>query len=262
MADNMDVKTPTLLFLIVLIPGVFAMEINIELDGTIDGYMPWFNITAKTPQKISITWENTGSVSCISRARIDFTNGSSVYTAWGPEDVLKPSNKAEWKIYSYLSADEYNFNITVYHCNEIYRYGPFSVTVKNVTPTKNVIRIINSNANKDRVELFLTSTKDVKNVVVIPESYPLGWVFESGKIDSIKNGEIKSVILNYKPVFWEGRAIRFAAVTEDGSYAEEKPIILHEQKSSYNGLVFILVVVAALMIYLYYKKINFLIWKR
>ena len=258
----MDMKVLALLALF-LVPSVLAISIGIEIDEKIDGHMSWLNVTSLSPQKFSVTWENLGSFYCRTRARIGFYNESRrIYASWGSEEVMKPGDTITWDLYSYLYSGAYNYTVTIYHCNEIFEFGPYPLAVWNITPIENAIEIMNSIADEDSIELTIRSSKDLSNVIVIPERYPATWIFEAGKIETIRSGELKTVKMNYEPINWEGETISFVATTENGNYAQRKPIILRKQEASYDSLIFILIMVVALLIYLYFKKINFLVWRR
>lgn len=258
----MDMKILCVLLFIIVVQSVSAFNIEMQIDQEIDGYVAWMNVTPASPQRVSIAWQNAGSIYCKSRARVDFDNESGrAYTSWGPEAVMKPGDTVEWNLYSYLNEGEYNITIRVNHCNEIYNYGPYHVSVE-IPEHSGAIEISGSRADDKGVEIVVSSSKDLENVVLIPASYPLGWIFESGEIGSIKSGETKSVFIPYESMGWEGRSISFVAATEDGSYVQEKPVILRRQEISYNWVMLIFVVGAALMIYLYYKKSISLSWKR
>ena len=259
----MDIKLVSVIFLFLLIPITSALDIELEIDEKVDGHLEWFNITSISPQKFSITWNNIGTTSCISRARIDFYNVSRrAYTSWGEKTIMKPGETVTWDLYSYLDTGQYNYTIIVYHCFDYYEFGPYPLVATNSTPIQDVVEIVNSRADDEGIELFVTSNKEVKDVVVIPESYPSGWVFEPGKIESIKPGEVKSVKLNYESIGWEGKSINFIVATGDGNYADERPIILRKYEPSYIEYVFILFLATILVIYLYFRKSRFLIWKR
>jgi hypothetical protein len=258
----MDVRPAILVFLF-LVPSALAINIELEIGRQIDGYMPWLNTTQDSPQKYSIAWQNTGSVYCKSRPRLDVSNANgTVYTAWGSEATMMPGDTVTWNLHSYLGSGRYEYNIIFYHCNDVYRYGSYQLAVANATPHEDVIEIIGSSADDTGVELVVRSAKDMDNIALIPADYPLGWIFESGETDIIKAGETRTVRLSYDPIKWEGQLITFVAASEDGSYVLRKPVILRRAEFPYERIIFILAAAVALVIYLYYKKIIFEIWKR
>jgi hypothetical protein len=258
----MDVKI-LFLVLLFLVPGVLALDIKLNIDEKIDGHMPWLNVTSFPPQKFAMTWENTGSIACRSMARIDFfREDERVYTSWGPESLLRTGESASWELYSFLNESGYNFTVTVYHCNEPFQLGPYELSIQKPGQAADSIKIVNSDANEESVNVYVMAEKDLENVVVIPADYPTGWIFESGRIESIRRGETKVVTMNYRPTLWEGAAVTFVAATEDGSYAQTKPVILRRQETDYSGIFFAILSIAIVTIYLYCKKPKIRIWKK
>ena len=255
----MDVK-PAIIFLL-LVPSVLGLSVDLQINDVIDGKLEWFNTTSFGPQKYSVTWFNTGSYRCITRPRLDFFNGSRIYTAWGDERVMSPGDTFTWELYSYLEPGEYDYNLTMYHCNEIYTFPNYSISVAESSPIEG-LSIINSFATDSEVSLQLRSRYDLKDVVIIPKQYPLNWEFEPVLIKEIGSGQTVTASLKYKPIDWEGKSVTFVAATEDGNYAEEKPVILRRKESSLDAVVFVVFMLAAVMIYLYFKKPSFLLWKR
>ena len=251
------------LLVLMIIPGVNAIDVSVEIEEKIDGHLAWLNISSFSPQKFSLTWENLGSFHCISRSRVSFFDESRrVYTAWSPEVIMKTGNAVTWDIYSYLDPGDYNYSVSVYHCNEKYDFGPYPLIVRDIIPIENILDIVNSQSDENGVEISVSSSRNLENVIVIPSDYPGTWIFESGRIGSIRAGEVKTVRLGYEPINWEDEVIDIVATTEDGSYAARRPVILRKREASFDSLIFIAVMVVAVLIYLYFKKTSFLIWKK
>jgi len=258
----MDMRIIPFLML-VLVPGVLAISVDVQIEEKIDGHMPYLNITSYSPQKYSVSWENVGTYFCRARARIDFYNKTKkVYTSWSSEGIIKPGETVTWHLYSYLEEGMYNYTIRIDHCNEPYDFGPYPLIILNSTPMENVVDIISSSADEDRVKLTLKSNRDLRNLVIIPVEYPANWAFESVIIESMSAGETREVEISYEPINWKNQVINFVAATEDGNYLQRKPIILREQESFPYYSLAIFIIVAIVVIYLYFKKSSFLIWKK
>jgi hypothetical protein len=257
----MDVKLAAVLLYLMLIPSALAIDIQLEIGRQMDGSLQWNQAARGPPQTYSINWRNTGSVYCKARPRIVVFNASgTVYTAWGSEAVMMPGDSRDWRLHSYLDSGEYEYNITIYHCNGLYTRGPYHLSVVSAATEDGVLEITGSSADDAGVDVSVRSSADA-DIIIIPADYPLGWVFESGET-SIRAGETRTLRLPYDPIKWEGQLITFVAASADGSHMLRKPVILKRAEFPYDRIIFILTALFALMIYLYYKKIISQIWKR
>ncbi len=252
-----------LFFLVLILPCAAGLRVSLDIEDVIDGHLEWFNTTSISPQKYSVSWFNTGSYPCLTRPRIDFfADGIRVYTAWGNRRLMRPGDTFTWNMYSYLAPGRYDYNLTLYHCNEIYTFPPYNINVLNASPTEGGLEITNSFSDDDGVELHIRSDSDLRNVVILPESYPPNWEFGYAVIPEIGAGETRVATVAYTPIEWEGKSVTFIVATEDGSRMLRKPVILRRKAASYEPLVFVVFMFAAVMIYLYFKRPSFLLWKR
>mgnify|MGYP006312183179 FL=1 len=81
-----------------------------------------------------------------------------------------------------------------------------------------------------KIKVTLSSDEDLKDVVIVPEKYPVGWVF-AGKKTNLKAGEEKIEIVEYEPSVWRNERVRLRAVTLDGTSWGEESLVLKDKKT-------------------------------
>ncbi|RLE10226.1 hypothetical protein DRJ04_09350 [Candidatus Aerophobetes bacterium] len=260
----MNVRFFTVLLVMGLIPAVAALDVDVNVESVIQGSLAWINISTKPPQKISITWENIGSVGCEVRARADFYNTSKlVYTGWSRAKPLWPGSHADMDIYSNLPEGNYTVYVRIYFCNEIFKFGPYYFEGKPKKSKAGNFEIVNIDTFDDYIDIYIRSNQDVKNLIVIPSKYPVGWIMESARIDFMNSGQIKKARIPYRPSIWKESSVEFTLITEDGNFIQKKTVLLKKEKSrsdAFAPFIIILMLIILLIIYLSYKiKLN--IWR-
>lgn len=227
-----------LLFLFLLIPLALAIVsiggivIRVIVAPTIKANYYFVNQTLGPVQIFYIAWENSGSIDCDVLPRITFFNSSnhSVYTAWIKKGGIPPGGGEDWIFYTSLPPGNYTAIVRVLYCKELFEYGPYSFEVKNYSlPKHGFLKIVGNKTFEDYVEITLTSNETLSDVAIIPINYPLAWVFTSSLINEIKAGEKVKVKLFYEPTIWRETFVKVKAITLDGSYEDEKEILLKKE---------------------------------
>lgn len=222
----------TILFVLALVSiTVQSLRIEADVKGVISGGTSWVNVSAGSIQKAAVFWQNTGSSGCMARARTDFfaENTSDIaYSAWSSEKPLAPSEESEFDMMSLLPPGRYSAFIRFYQCNEIIRKGPYEVIVAS-SPKEGSIEILGVTTYTDRAVVFVSSREEAGDIYVIPERYPTGWMFESGKITGMYPGDTGFAVLGYDPGLWRESNVTFAAVTGDGRFVSRATFLLKRQ---------------------------------
>lgn len=222
-------------FLTGYISSVSALKVNITVSPKVGANYYFVNKTSGPVQKFYLAWENSGSVGCKALPRITFYNSSSgdrVYTAWAERRELWPGDKADWLFYSMLPPGNYTGKVKILYCKEIFRYGPYELEVENYSkPESNVLKIAGNKTFKNYLELTLTSNKTLKDVVVVPTEYPMGWAFGSKKLDKLEKKE--KVKLYYEPSIWKQSKVKIKAMTMNGKYAATKEVLLKRERKGF-----------------------------
>ena len=187
--------------------------------------------------KVIFKFVNGGSVAYKVRGRLDVFNqiGELVFTGWSKEVDFCPGTDKTFELYWYPVNMTGNFTgrIRVYYGNEILENSSIKFKIKGVKKPEKALEIFNVKVYDDVIEVDVRSKKNLTDLLVIPSEYPLGWIFEQGRIESIKKDETKRISINYEPALWTSdRNTSLYLVTEDGKYFGHETFILEKE----NGL--------------------------
>lgn len=245
-----------------------GVGLDITIREAVTGHATWFNMSDAV-QRFGVRLENTGSVNCFSRPRIDFytlTGNSSleslVYTAWGSEETIMTGGSREWRLCSGLPEGEYAAVLRTYHCNEIFEEEPYVFSVPS-SEREDSLTIEKVEVRDGYIEVFVRSPGGARDVVVIPESYPRGWIFQAGEAGDIAPGGTASARLGFIPVKLDGASVTVKALSGDGRASGQRQFsmsVLKEDTSVPWGVV---IVAGALLVFLLYFSKNIIkIWRR
>ena len=98
--------------------------------------------------------------------------------------------------------------------------------VENITPQSEIFEIQNLKTYSDEIRFDLKSRKTLKDVLIIPSNYPLGWIFEEKKINELTKNELKEVSIKYKPSLWRNTTLTLNVITSDGKCVTSKSFTL------------------------------------
>jgi len=262
----MDVKGKMILIItgfLFLVPLAKGIDIDISIAEKIDGDIVIMHSDTGPIQKFYLVWSNTGSVPCLSRARIDVLDGEKrILTLWSPEAKLMPSQEVEWKLYADLPKGNYTIRTRIYHCNEIFPLEEFNITVKKEKKHEEKIEIVDYSVKENILEVFLKSEEDIENVVLLPEEYPPGWIFEESTLEKLPADRVVPVKIRFISGAESSINLTLKAFTLDGRFYGEREMIvekIHEQET-FNPLIFLFVSIL-IAIFLYHGRKKFL-WKK
>lgn len=219
--------------LVLVFVSINAQKIDVEISQILDGKISAISYDKKIKDvfKIKVEFYNTGSLGYRSRIRLDILNNTDLlFTGWSQEKPLKPSDRAVFNVYwyPYNLRGKFTGKIRVYYANEI-KTDDIDVEVKDVSIPIQAIEITDFKTFDDEIEISLKSNETLKNVIIIPSGYPLGWIFEQTKIESMNKDHVKKVWLPYKPSLWEPANVKIEIVTEDGEYYTTKTFSLERE---------------------------------
>ncbi|MBN2042441.1 MAG: hypothetical protein JW754_01395 [Candidatus Aenigmarchaeota archaeon] len=212
-----------------------SLSVGAEIGRSVNGSISWINMTESPVQIIDFYWMNTGSSTCMVRARMDFFDhdDNMVYSAWSRENPMISGSEGKFGIIASLPAGIYRAFLRVYQCNEIIGNGPYIFEITPPEPDED-IEITGVRTYSDSIEISLNS-KYQGNVYVIPENYPLGWIVESG---TILDGRTE---IGYDPGVWIERNVTFLAVSEDGMHTARRTFALKREIKGLDTLIFLTV---------------------
>lgn len=198
---------------------------NLKGSITLFSYGPFLDIL-----KFQTEYYNTGSIAYKARIRIDVFNDSQmVFTGWSDEKSMMPGDRKNFEIYWYTnSTGNFTAKARVYFANEI-NEEELNIEKKVSTFPESIFEIESFRTYDNHVIFDLMAKKDARNVVVIPSNFPLGWIFEQKKIDSINKDEGMTVILHYYPSVWTPQNINLVIASDEGRYSTEKTVELRKE---------------------------------
>ena len=235
-----------------ILPITYAMIINVEIEDIISGRSAYHNFSNASIISFNLDWENIGSIDCKVRLRMDILdlNSSNLYVSWSKEEILAPGSGTLLSAY-YLPKKSGNYSATIklYYCNDIYTISSF-----NFSFTKQEFKELNLSLNiattRNQIKFKIKPKRNIDNLYIIPENYPRGWIFESLKLENLKKGEEKEIVLNYIPAFWISREINFTLVSE--KYAKTIKIKLEKEKKYPISEIIILFLLISLSLNFYF----------
>ena len=239
-------------FIILLIPQAMAVRVEIIVDGNIGGNVEYFEMDENVEgvQEFVLQWYNSQSISCSSIAEFDiYKEGELAGTTWSEKKVMMSGVSDSF--YSYWIPDEtgnYSLRIRIHHCHEIIETELMNFTVSSVPVPEEKIQIETKNMPDGLVQVKVLSPEDLKDVAVVPEDYPIGWIMSGKKID-LEAGREKTIFIEYEPPVWIKEDANIMAISLDGKTSSPKDRVVLEKKQSFmeeHGLI----VMAALIILL------------
>ena len=209
-----------LIIVLFLIPLVLAGSVKIGVKMSIKGNISavFYNVSNGF-LTVNQEFFNSGSVAYKTRIRLDVLNSTDVmFTGWSKEETIMPGERKNFEIDWYTPKTE---NVVVrliaYYGKEMTQ-REMKLKIENNQTSEDVIQIKNFRTYDDSVKFQIRSTTPLSNVIIIPENYMMGWVFEQKKIENLNANKNIEVTIPYEPSVWLTHDLNIAAVTEDGRY--------------------------------------------
>jgi hypothetical protein len=213
-------KTLVLIFLLFFIPiasaGVIKIGVKTELKGEISAF---FYNASNGVLKMNPEFYNSGSVPYKARARLSIVNSTDViFTGWSKEETLMPGERKSFEIYWYTpSTGNIVAKLRFYYGKETIEREVKSKVV-NTQTSEDVFLIKNFRTYDDSIKFQIRSTEPLKNVIVIPNNYMMGWLFEQNKIENLDENKNTEVVIPYESSVWFSHNVTIDVVTEDGKF--------------------------------------------
>jgi hypothetical protein len=213
-----------------------ALIIKLTVAPRIEGNLNFFNFSNEIPiSNLQVYWENTGSVGCKVRARAEFFREDELkYVAWSQAKEVWPGALAVLNSFVTLPEGNYSFHLFIHHCYLTFDKGWYNITFTN-SYLGSGIEVKFFKTFKNNLELKIKNNADkVENLVIIPTSYPFGWIFESAIIEEIEKGEEKTVRINYEPSIWQEENVTLVIGNLEGKVFLEKTFEMKLEKSFFE----------------------------
>lgn len=220
-----------ILFLLFFFQIARSAEIEVNIPRNIEGNVSSFSYSySLNILNFQIEFYNKGSIAYKTRIRLDIFNGSQwFFTGWSGEKSLMPGDRKNFEIYWYTnSTGNFTTKVRAYLANEIFEQK-FSIEKKTSFLPKSVFEVKNFRTYDDYIIFDVRTEENVKDVVVIPADFPLGWMFEQKKVDSINNNAEKTIVLHYQPTVWVPENLKLEIASDEGKYYTEKTFELRKE---------------------------------
>lgn len=215
-----------LIFVEIAFSLILDVNINEEIKGKIIYESP--NVS-KNVVSFQTEFNNIGSTAYTARARVFIYNNSKlIFNGWSNEEKLMPGDKKAFKIYWSGQPGNYEYKLRFYFGNEIIESNKTEIKINEILEQEDIFEVKNFRTYENYIVFDLLSKKDVKNVIIIPYNYPLGWIFEQKKLESVNY--LKTVKINFYPTIWKPTKITLAILTEDGKYFSEKTLEMKKEE--------------------------------
>lgn len=257
-------------FLLLASSADAILRVNVYVSDLIDGRMPYVDMPAavnNTPQKFTVTWENTGSIGCSFRLRADISRRIDgelvpVYVSWSRAVPIEPGGAGNLEAFWYPNqSGDYFVETSLYYCN-VLSSGPsanFSVKADRVVSSlPSTIRTENS---LDYVDFIVNPTEDISSLAIVPTAYPVGWVVESGGFSGLQKGKDNRLRLGYSAQIWKPLNVSFDVISSDGRYRQSVVVELsrREEFPTYQviiGVLVLLVIILSVKVFSYRRGAN------
>ncbi len=246
-----------LLSLVLLAGLAWGIEITVTIAPENTGTFPVVSHPTGTVRGVLwnyVDWENTGSLNCDTFLRADYydEDHNLLQTSWSGIKIIEAGDyeRLETFWYPYNYSGNVSVVLRVYACKDVFPITNYTVFVNNSLP--NGTDIIDEGRKSMRVSswhderhvyLKIESKKQLGRVIVYPQAYPLGWIFNSTSIELGPN-ETKTIALEYEPTLWVGEPeVVIGVVDENGTVfnpvriALKKPVTIPGWVYALGGLV-------------------------
>jgi len=249
----------SMLMVIVILPSLLSaqlIEVDIEevLGLEILGLEYDSKLKLGEPFKVGFEVFNSGSVGYRARVRLEIVDEDLYYNSWSKEISLWPGENRYFEVYSIPMNRTGNFTakVRIYLANEIKELNPIKFEVKEITITEKDIQITQFRVYENKVDVGISSDQELKNVIIVPSDYPMGWIFEQSKIDELDINEEKKVELKYEPTIWKPTEIMIHVFTEDGKHYTNKSFLMEREKPFFGTMPNLLKIIRILSVFFLY----------
>jgi hypothetical protein len=216
-------------FLLLASSADAIMRVNVYVLDRIDGRVPFVDMPSvanNTPQKFLVVWENTGSVGCSFLMRADIyqrIDGRLVplHTSWSKETPIEPGGAGNLEAFWYPNrTGDFSVETSLYYCNFLSDGPQANFSILKFARPASLPGEIRAESDVDYVDFIVNPTEDISSLVIVPSSYPTGWVFESGEWSGIEKGKEARLRLGYSAQIWKPSNVSFDVVSSDGRYRQ------------------------------------------
>ncbi len=177
--------------------------------------------------KFSVEFYNTGSVGYKARIKNEIYDNDSrlIFNAWSQENSLMPGERKTFDTYWFSDdSGKYYSKFKVYFGNEILEYRKFEFSIGESISPEDVFEIRNLRTYDDHIIFDIQSIEGANDVIIMPNRYIHGWIFEQGVVTNVTKNSSKTVVIKYYPTLWMPSNISLSIASDDGAYYSERVV--------------------------------------
>jgi hypothetical protein len=216
-------------FFVLTSAQVVRIGVKMNLKGEISAFS--YN-TSNGILRVNLEFFNSGSVAYKARTRLSVLNSTDIiFDGWSDEKTLMPGERKVFEVYYYTpkTLKDLTARVRVYFGKELIERN-FKLKILNERTPEDIFQIRNFRTHEDYVRFEMKTSKPVKNVLVIPEKYMMGWIFYQRKIKALDPNKKIEVTLPYRAEVWVPHEITLGIVTEDGEYYSSHSFMLKKER--------------------------------
>jgi hypothetical protein len=221
---------PFLLSTILLVSVASAADISVNVKELLGARVTSLQYGEKNLVNFSVEIYNTGGFPYLARPRIDVTRpDGSTFTSWGQEKVIKSGERSIFNLFWFT--DEAGF----FPARLRYYFGgeqqsiDFVINKSSSNQYKNAFSIRDFRTYDKYVVFDVISSVDAKGVVILPQKYPPGWIFETRQIDRLTPSISRTVVLPYSGIYVPSD-IEILIASDSGNYATIVPLKMEKER--------------------------------
>jgi len=219
-----------LLILIFFITSVNAATIGVNIAESLKGNLKSTVEAQDSIMVVASDFQNIGSVTYNERSRLDIFEGDNIiFTSWSPEMIVKPGEFESNKLY-WAKTHEGNFSarLRIYYGGEI-EEKEIKVPEMDVFVPGDNFQIYVPRVYGNTLRIFVKSKTDVKNLIVLPVSYPLGWIVEQEEAGPMEANQLKEVNIDFSAPEFRETGLELILMSSDGGYYTTEQISLKRE---------------------------------
>lgn len=207
-----------------------AADISVNIKETLDAKVTAFQYGEADLVNFSVELYNTGGFPYLARPRIDVLQpDGSVFTSWGQERAVQPGERSSFGLFWFTEAvGSFPARLRYYFGGE-QQSLEFVIDKPSSGQAQSAFSVRDFRTYDRYVVFDVASSIDARGVVIVPQNYPPGWVFETRQLDRLTPAASRTVVLPYSGVYVPSD-IEILVASDSGNYATIAPLKMEKEK--------------------------------
>jgi hypothetical protein len=235
MANTVVFTASALLSAAVLLSAALAADIEVNIEETLSAKVTSLQHGQSDLVNFSVEIYNTGGFPYLARPRIDIVlPDGGAFTAWGDERRIQPGARSVFDMFWFTNATgKFPATLRYYFGGETGETD-FVVEKSGSGSPPSVFSVRDFRTYDGYVVFDVSSSVEATGVVVMPQNYPAGWVFEQRKVGRMGPSASRTVILPYSGAYFP-TDVGILVASDSGGYATSAGLRM-EKEPGLNGV--------------------------